>query len=266
MQIKNLTKKYRNNSVLNNITVDFSKETTLIIGKNGSGKTTLFKILGGIIKNYNGKIEETDNVSLLLDIDSLFMLKTGMENLEYFLSSEELLNATLLIQYFEINSYVSNIVKTYSSGMKKKLMLVIAFSRNKDVILLDEPTNSLDAYSVDLLKKYLKKIKGKKKVLIASHDISIFDKQLIDEIYMLKNGNLVTKNVALYDYTIFKIITKDKIVGKYSPVKTTLTASYFKISNGDIEAFSKYISKFIILHMSPITYLDELYLMEVYNE
>ena len=141
MQINNLSKKYGKNTILNYINYNIEHKCTVILGDNGSGKTTLFKILGGIIKKYDGSIDIKNDSSLLLDDDNLFKYKNGIENIEYFLNELEREKVKKYVDYFLMNDYIGNKVKTYSSGMKKKLSLVISISKDKKNLLLDEPTN-----------------------------------------------------------------------------------------------------------------------------
>ena len=143
-------KSFNKNIVLDNIEFELSN-CTLILGENGSGKTTLLKILSGITKKYEGSNEIGNESSTLLDSSSLFFFKTGLENLDYFLDKEELANSNKYINLLKMDNYINKRVFKYSNGMKKKLGLVIALSRNKKYLLLDEPTNSLDIESVELL-------------------------------------------------------------------------------------------------------------------
>lgn len=260
-----ISKSYWNKLVLDKISLELDKACILIIGKNGSGKTTLFKIIAGLIKKFKGDIDYKNEVSILLDDAALFLNKTGNENLNYFLNHDEYEASLSWIKKFNMENYYNNKVKTYSCGMKKKLMLVVALSKNRKLLVLDEPTNGLDIESIKLLKRYLIDIKKNKKILIASHDISIFDIELIDSIYMLLNHKLVKKDIAFYNYTIFKVKTNLSIDDKYKYISKD-SYYYFKINNDEIIDFSNFISKYIILEMTPLNYLDEMYFNEVYNE
>ena len=86
--MNNITKRYGKNIVLDSVSINFVG-ATLIIGENGSGKTTLLKIIAGLIKKYDGNIDYKDNVSILLDQSALFDLKSGEENLLYYLNKDE---------------------------------------------------------------------------------------------------------------------------------------------------------------------------------
>lgn len=262
--MNNITKFYNKNLILDNISFDLLK-CTLIVGENGSGKTTLFKILSNLIKKFEGDIDTNNDVSLLLDSPSLFNLKSGYSNLEYFLSNEELEKSKYYTKYFNMDNYINKIVKTYSNGMKKKLSIVIALSKNKKYLLLDEVTNSLDVNSIKLLIDLLIKEKNSRVIFLSSHDSKLLNINLIDEIFVLKNHKLYLKAISSIDYLYYKVKTIDKIDNTYEYV---IENDYylFKINNKKIDNFSKYISKYNVLEMIKVDYFDDIYLRGIYND
>ena len=144
-----ISKKFGKKIILDDICFELS-QCDFLIGENGSGKTTLLKILAGLIKKFDGNIDTENESSLLLDSPCLYSLKTGFENLEFFLDDEELKNSKKYIELFQMNSYINTIVKKYSNGMKKKLSLVIALSKNKKVLLGFSNNSISSIFSSDL--------------------------------------------------------------------------------------------------------------------
>jgi ABC-2 type transport system ATP-binding protein len=260
-----ITKRYGKQVVLDNIEFEINSKCILIIGENGSGKTTLFKILSGLIKKYEGQIDLSSNVSYLPDSESLFLSKSGLDNLDYFLNKEELEKSKYYIDYFHMNEYISKRVRSYSNGMKKKLALTLALSRNKDYLILDEPTNSLDIESIELLKKEIKILKENKNIIISSHDVSIFDIDLIDTIYLIKNHKLYQKDLEEFNFSYYKIKTIDDI-SNLDYVKEEDGYYYFKVFNNNINNFSEMISKYKILEMIKIEYYNEIYVRGIIND
>ena len=260
-----ITKRYGKQIVLDNIEFEINSKCILIIGENGSGKTTLFKILSGLIKRYEGQIDLSSNVSYLPDSESLFLSKSGLDNLDYFLNKEELEKSKYYIDYFHMNEYISKRVRSYSNGMKKKLALTLALSRNKDYLILDEPTNSLDIESIELLKKEIKILKENKNIIISSHDVSIFDIDLIDTIYLIKNHKLYQKDLEEFNFSYYKIKTIDDI-SDLDYVKEEDGYYYFKVFNNNINNFSEMISKYKILEMIKIEYYNEIYVRGIIND
>lgn len=257
--MENIVKKYKDNIVLDNIDVCFNSSCSLIIGSNGCGKTTLLKIISGLIKKYSGTCEFKDNTSFLLDTDILFHFKNALDNAKYFLNDDEYKKVIEYFKLFDMQDYINKLVKTYSNGMKKKLMLCIALSKNKDFIILDEPTNSLDIKSIEILKNILIDLKKTKKIIIASHDISIFDLNLIDTMYLLKDHKIIYKNIDDYNFIIYKIklLNIDNFDYKYIKKDDYF---YFKINKEEVLEFAKYISKYVVLEMTKLEFFDEMYL------
>ncbi len=260
-----ITKSFGKKLILNDIEFNINS-CTLILGENGSGKTTLFKILSGLIKKYSGEIETNDNVSVLLDLPCFYLFQTGYSNLEYFLNKDELKKAEKYIEYFEMDSYINNLVKSYSNGMKKKLALVLAFSRNKEYLLLDEPTNSLDNQSIELLKELLIKEKENKKIFIASHDIKIFDNNLIEQIILLKKTKIYSIDVSSLDFIYYKIKTINAIFSSNYSFKVIDDYFVFKIFKNEIIEFSNWVSQYKLLEMIKLDLCDPLYLEDFYND
>ncbi len=258
-----ISKKFKNKIVLENIKFNIEKNSVnLLLGENGSGKTTLFKILASLIKN-NDKCENEYHTSLLVDKDILFSEKTGLENLEYFLNKEEFINAKKYIEYFNVSSYIKDYVKTYSNGMRKKVELIIAFSKKSNLLLLDEPTNSLDVNNIVLLKKIIKEESNNKTILISSHDKSIYDKNIIDYIYVLKEHNITILNKNELDFLIYKVKTLKEIdFNDVEIIKKTSDCIFIKIPNNPNEIINKFIP-YGVIEFSPVDFCDNIYLKEI---
>lgn len=158
-------------------------------GENGSGKTTLIKSIAGLIP-FDGNITVGD-----YNIRTNRMAYTGAVNYAEaeplypgFLTGTDLINfysatkkatprqATMLINALGIASYAGNKTGAYSSGMAKKLSLVLGFMGNPKLILLDEPLITLDQQSVAALQKLIQEsYTGGVSFLITSHQEITFD-------------------------------------------------------------------------------------------
>lgn len=260
-----INKSFGKKVVFSDASFEIKNNCILIIGENGSGKTTLMKILSGLIKSYDGQCVLKDNSSLLLDSNILYLSKSGTENIDFFLSESEKNKAKELIKLFQMDEYINKRCIFYSNGMKKKLSLVIALAKDKEYLLLDEPTNSLDFKSIQILKNYLINEKKSRFIIISSHDMQIFDKNLIDEIFMIENNKIYQKNLNDYDYEYYRIKTNDEIIdSNYEFVKDN-DDYIFKINKGDVVNFSKDISKYVILEMNMLKPYDEYCLKELYK-
>lgn len=174
------------------------------VGRNGSGKTMLFRALSGLMKidsgsiTLDGKILHKDfsvlpSLGILLENAGLYPDLTGVGNLLYLanltkrIGREEVVEA---ISRVGLDPADKRIYKKYSLGMKQRLAIAQAIMEKPDVIMLDEPTNSLDEAGVEEIRKVI--LEEKKRgalILVASHnreDIRI----LADELYRVEEGQV----------------------------------------------------------------------------
>lgn len=189
---------------LNIINIDnlvFEKERPYVIfGKSGTGKTTFMKLLMGMYPNFSGdvffdnkNIQELDsqfirnNVMFVRD-ENIFIKETIEEEFIYF---SELLKKKYdpdkvlsLLEEFQVNHKLNQIIVNLSTGEKQRLKLIRAFYFDYSHYILDEPTSSLDKDTVDLvLEIILKKVSREKKtVIMISHDRKIIDNSDIEKI------------------------------------------------------------------------------------
>ena len=148
IEIKNLSKKYKNRIVLNDVTISFpEKGVTVIVGVNGSGKTTLMDCIVGMKSMDSGEIfvdsfsYSSDNYkSKLFYIPSDFYLPefmTGIEYLHFILSRYVHSNRLLIpdfIDLFGLESAQNQLIESYSFGMKKKIQIIAALLSNAEYI------------------------------------------------------------------------------------------------------------------------------------
>ncbi len=204
--IKNYYKIIKGSHVLNNINLELDKGQIYgFIGRNGSGKTMLFRAICGLIKPTTGEVF-VDNYSISKDIDfpkscgviietpGFWDELTGFECLKILAGIKKIINDDEICNWmnrFNLNPKDKRTYKKYSLGMKQKLALAQAFMENPDLIILDEPTNSLDETSVlDLRNIIIEQKKRGATILLASHhkeDIEI----LCDKIFRIDNGQLL---------------------------------------------------------------------------
>lgn len=174
LQIRNYKKSYESNTVLEIPAIELPHNIYWLKGENGSGKTTLIKSIAGLIP-FDGTIAVAD-----ADIRAQRMRYRSMVNYAEaeplfpgFLTGDDLVsfygevkNASTeqvesLIKAFGIGHYVRSKTGTYSSGMGKKLSLVLGFIGNPKLVLLDEPLITLDEASVANLKELIEEYYNK---------------------------------------------------------------------------------------------------------
>jgi ABC-2 type transport system ATP-binding protein len=205
--IENLSKSYGTKSVLENINLTLEKGKVYgIVGENGSGKTTLFKCISGLEKHKGtitceyGKLKEY--LGYLQTEPYFFSKITGNEYLKLLCNARNIENTDLKeknIFDLPLNEYA---VK-YSTGMKKKLALTAILIQENKLFILDEPFNGVDIQSNILITEIIHKLKEiGKTILISSHIFSTLN-DTCDEIFLLKNGNII-KRVMKNDFNILE--------------------------------------------------------------
>ncbi len=203
--IKNLTKKFKEATVLNNINVEFEAgKVHGLIGRNGSGKTMLMKCICGIVPYKTGEIRVNDkiigkdvdipaNVGVIIETPGFLPNYSAYNNLKFLakisnkIGTKEIKNA---IESVGLNPYDKKHVGKYSLGMRQRLGLAQAIMENPDLLILDEPMNGLDKDGVRDMRQYLLDLKAQgKTILIASHSAEDID-VLCDTVCEMDKGVL----------------------------------------------------------------------------
>ena len=153
-------------------------ETVGVIGRNGAGKTTLLQIIAGVLQPTEGEVSVEGRVTALLELGSGFNHEyTGRENIllsgQIMGFSEEEMRARLdvIVRFAELEEFVDQPVKTYSTGMIMRLAFAAAIHVDPDVLIVDEALSVGDVYfqrkSLDRIEYFRQ---AGKTVLFVSHD------------------------------------------------------------------------------------------------
>jgi len=203
IEVKNVSKKFKKNLVLKNVTLEFKSGNIYgLSGRNGSGKSVLLKIICGIYaptdgevlfdgKNYNYNNMFVPNLRALIEKPSFFPELTGLENLELLakiqnkIRDEEILNAFKTVNLFKEKDKKYS---EYSLGMKQKLGIAQVIMESPQVLILDEPFNGIEEESVKKIIDYLLSEKKKNKIIIVSSHIKEDLEKMADKIYYFDNG------------------------------------------------------------------------------
>ena len=204
LEIRNISKKYRNKQVLKNITLSAENGCCIgILGSNGAGKSTLLSILAGIQKcdsgsfTYNGKDLLQDSaarsavVGYVPQGTPLIQELSAKDNLLLWYDKEKLEKELRegVLKILGINDFLKTPVHKMSGGMKKRLSIGCAVSEHPPVLLLDEPTAALDLACKKDIAEYLKAYKRAGGILIlTTHDTA--ELELCDNCYIMKEGVL----------------------------------------------------------------------------
>ena len=237
VKVKDLYKKFENKIAVSGINFDIKENTTLgLLGPNGCGKTTTIGMILGLIKPSQGEIfidgidiNKNDRIKLLEKINfaspyiELPKKLTVRQNLEIFArlygvrDTENSINQ--IANDLDLKKFINKKTGELSSGQKNRVSLAKSLINEPKLLLLDEPTASLDPDIGDFIRGYLENYKKKNNVtiLLASHNMSEVER-LCDEVIMMKNGNLVDEG------------TCDQLIKKHG--RSNLEETFLKIARG----------------------------------
>ena len=200
---KELGKNFKHKRVLDQINLNVpTGKIYCIMGPNGAGKSTLLKIISGIEKPTEGVItfkgkdwkrEDLKVIGSLIEEPGLFDNLTVEENIKLKLKLHrvENKNQEQILNTLGFGDHNHEKVKGFSTGMRQRLGIALAFMGNPDLVILDEPTNGLDTFGIHELRELLmlEKKQGKT-IIIASHMLSEIQK-VADRIAILGDGKLL---------------------------------------------------------------------------
>ncbi len=203
--VKNAVKKFKDVTVLNNITVSFEKSKVHgLIGRNGSGKTMLMKCICGLVPLTSGTISVNSriigkdaavpkNIGVIIETPGFLPGYSAYNNLKFLaalngkIGKDEIRNA---IKSVGLNPDDKKKVGKFSLGMRQRLGLAQAIMEDPDLLILDEPMNGLDKDGVKDMRQYLLDLKNQgKTILIASHSAEDID-VLCDTVCEMDKGVL----------------------------------------------------------------------------
>lgn len=175
-----------------------------IVGRNGSGKTMLMKCICGFIRPTAGRIVVDGNqvgrdadfppdLGLLIEMPGFIPYYSGLKNLELLAAvnrraSKERLNACM--ELLGLGNAKGKRVSKYSMGMRQRLGIAQAIMEDPELLILDEPLNSLDEQGVEDIRALLLELKGQgKTILLSSHNGEDID-LLCDSVCKMAGGVL----------------------------------------------------------------------------
>ncbi len=171
LKAKNINKSIKNIPVIRDVSLNlYSGLVTGLKGINGSGKTMIMRALTGLISIDSGEIfyknlkigrdiDFPTSLGLLLENPSFFDRYTGFQNLSLLLEIEKEINKGLIVEALQrvgLNPNDKRKYRQYSLGMKQRLGIAAAIQSKPELIILDEPFNSLDEEGVQQIKKIIK--------------------------------------------------------------------------------------------------------------
>ena len=209
LEVIGLSKFYNNKEAVKNISFKINKNEIIgILGPNGCGKTTTIGMILGLLKPTKGKVLingfeiETKRVDLLNNLNfispyiELPKKLTVKQNLEVYGRLYDVKNLNSKIEYLadklRLDEIIYKITGELSSGQKNRVSLAKSIINDPTVLLLDEPTASLDPETGDFVRSFLENYQKEKEasILLASHNMAEVER-LCSSVLMMKNGVII---------------------------------------------------------------------------
>jgi ABC-2 type transport system ATP-binding protein len=215
LQVNGVTKSFGNAKALNG--VSFSVDCTEVLGllgPNGSGKSTLMKIIVGIMKPDAGNIQVLGTdvgvdpirvkriVGYVPESPRLYEFLTGIEYLDFIadvhgLSSDmKKQRISEALKALDLDGRENEMINGYSQGMKQKLAIIASLLHRPQLLVLDEPLNSLDPRSARIVKELIHKLRGEGvPTIFSTHVLDIAD-AICDRVAIMTNGAVLEEGTT----------------------------------------------------------------------
>lgn len=218
VETKNLTKKYKHNTALNNINLKLEKGKVYgFIGKNGAGKTTFIRMITGLAFPTSGELslfgnsrekelqEARRKIGALVEGPSLYPFMSAKENLkaqQIQLGKEDEREIGELLDLVGLSGVGNKKARNFSLGMKQRLGIAMSLIGNPDFLIWDEPINGLDPEGIKEIRILIDDLNKKgKTLLISSHILGELENTATDFI-IIDKGNIIEN------------ISKDELLNK----------------------------------------------------
>ena len=212
LEVIELSKFYNKREAVKNISFKINKNEIIgILGPNGCGKTTTIGMILGLLKPSKGKVLingfeiESKRVDLLNNLNfispyiELPKKLTVKQNLEVYGRLYDIKNLNSRIEYLadklRLDEIIYKITGELSSGQKNRVSLAKSIINDPTVLLLDEPTASLDPETGDFVRSFLENYQKEKKasILLASHNMAEVER-LCSSVLMMKKGVIIDQD------------------------------------------------------------------------
>lgn len=254
IEVKNLTKEYKNLKAIDNLTFDvFEGEILGLLGPNGSGKSTtinsilqLLNYSSGSIKIF-GHVMKPDSYEIKKDIGvifqevAVFQELTVYENIDYFcglyIRDKEIRKKCVMdaINLVGLNDFIKFYPKELSGGLLRRLNIACGIAHKPKLIFLDEPTVAVDPQSRNNILDGIKKLRDEGATIVYTTHYMEEVEIICDRIIILDKGKIISKGTTDELKTLAKLEEKitvevknisEEILNEIKEFKTVLDLSY----------------------------------------
>ena len=216
IEIKNLNKHYNNIEAVKNINFTINKGSIVgLLGPNGCGKTTTIGMMLGLIKPSSGTVfingqnieseknrtkilEKMNFISPYVELPKKLTVEENLKVYGKMYGAKNLKDKISdLMKQLNLSEFKTRKTGELSSGQKNRVSLAKALINDPEILLLDEPTASLDPDVGDYIRTYIESFASKKgtTILLASHNMNEVER-LCNEVLMMKNGEIIDKGTC----------------------------------------------------------------------
>ncbi len=197
LEMNNVFKAFGDNKLIENFSYIFKKgERAGVLGKNGSGKTTFLNLITEKLNPDKGKISTGQTIVFgyysqegFLPMEDKRVIDIAKDIAEQIPLGKGYLTASAFLAHFNFpHTLQYNYFSSLSGGEKRRLFLLMQLLKNPNFLILDEPTNDLDIYTLNLLEDFLINFEGC--LLVVSHDRYFMDK-LVDHVFVFEGNGKV---------------------------------------------------------------------------
>jgi len=215
IEIKNLSKMYKNTLAVKDISFKINKGSIIgLLGPNGCGKSTTIGMMLGLIKPTAGEVlinnknieknrtdllQKMNFISPYIELPKKLTIEENLNVYGRMYGVENLKDKIIeLMEKLNLTDFKKRKTGELSSGQKNRVSLAKALINDPEILLLDEPTASLDPDVADYVRGIIENFSSsnKKTILIASHNMNEVER-LCDEVMMMKNGKIIDKGKSL---------------------------------------------------------------------
>ena len=254
LKIQNITKRYRDKTAVDDVSITLTPGVWGLLGANGAGKTTLMRMLAGILRPSSGRIlcdgveigtlgaAYREKLGYLPQEFGFYPEFTVQDYLEYMAAlkglprTEAARQIDALLERVSLTEVRRKKIIKLSGGMKRRVGIAQALLNDPEILILDEPTAGLDPKERVRFRNVISSLGKNRMVLLSTHIVSDID-YIADRILIMKNGELIQEGTEKeitdkVEGCVWKCIVSEKEAGQ---ITSSFIVSNMRSSGENVE-------------------------------
>ena len=254
LKIQNITKRYRDKTAVDDVSITLTPGVWGLLGANGAGKTTLMRMLAGILRPSSGRIlcdgveigtlgaAYREKLGYLPQEFGFYPEFTVQDYLEYMAAlkglprTEAARQIDALLERVSLTEVRRKKIVKLSGGMKRRVGIAQALLNDPEILILDEPTAGLDPKERVRFRNVISSLGKNRMVLLSTHIVSDID-YIADRILIMKNGELIQEGTEKeitdkVEGCVWKCIVSEKEAGQ---ITSSFIVSNMRSSGENVE-------------------------------